>query len=67
MPLAADAADRSRLLHEMDQRHDALLDELNELNRRIEEALGALRPAAADNATTKTSRRDAQSPRSDED
>jgi hypothetical protein len=42
------AADRSKLLQELDLRHDALLRELDELNQRVEQALGELRPPVTD-------------------
>jgi hypothetical protein len=62
----AGAADRSKLLEEMDLRHDLLLRELDDLNLRIEQALGALRPAAPRLASLTVSRRDAE-PQSSED
>jgi hypothetical protein len=66
----AGAADRSKLLEEMDVRHDLLLRELDDLNLRIEQALGQLRPSARDylpSVTLKISRRDAEPQSSEED
>lgn len=48
---APTAADRSKLLQELDLRHDALLRELDDLNQRVEQALGQLRPSASDGNT----------------
>jgi hypothetical protein len=64
------AADRSKLLQELDLRHDALLRELDELNQRVEQALGQLRPSRLSDsapAALKISRRDAETQSSEED
>jgi hypothetical protein len=49
-------ADRSKLLQELDLRHDALLRELDELNQQVEQALGQLRPSSTDAAASRSIR-----------
>ena len=61
------AADRSKLLQELDLRHDTLLRELDELNLRVEQALGALRPPSPGSVSIGVSRRDALAQSSEED
>jgi hypothetical protein len=67
---APPAADRSKLLQELDLRHDALLRELDDLNQRVEQALSQLRPPSPNDSTPvtlKISRRDAETQSSEED